>query len=339
MSAPPGPVRRGAPAPSSRSHRRATGRLLAAGLLTAVAAVGVLPDLLFRTDRYSPFVQLVAFRPYLLGGEMLFTAVAVLVTLRRVLAWPFAAGLALVALVGAGLVVPRTITDPLLPGGRSLSVLSFNTYRGEADVGALAELIHSQRPDLVSLPEAGAPYRDRLAPLVKPLGYRLYTSTPPGSPDVSGVTALVAAGLGDVDVRVGDTRFRYLEVTGGGLGALHFVAFHAVAPTPGAVPQWRADLSGLARWCAGPAPAVIAGDFNATLDHSVLRSAIAGCGDAAAQRGKGLAATWPTWAPPWLGTQIDHVLGTDGIAAETFAVHDIPGSDHRAIRTTLRVPG
>jgi endonuclease/exonuclease/phosphatase (EEP) superfamily protein YafD len=39
-----------------------------------------------------------------------------------------------------------------------------------------------------------------------------------------------------------------------------------------------------------------------------------------------------------VGPQIDHVLATDGISAETFTVHDIPGSDHRAVLTRLRLP-
>lgn len=334
MSAPP---RHLSPSPA-RSRRGGRARFTAAGLLTAAAAVGVLPDLLFGLDRYSPFAQLIAFRPLLLGGAAVLTVAAVLVTAWRRRALPFAVGLLVVTLVGSWMVAPRAVADPPPTPGRALTVLSFNTYQGEADVDTLAALIRSQRPDLVSLPEAGVDYRARLAPLVRPLGYRLYTSTPPARPDVAGTTALVADGLGEVETQVGDTTFPYLEVTGGGLGGLHFVAFHAVAPTGGAVPQWRADLGTLSRWCAGADPAVIAGDLNATLDHSVLRAVIAGCGDAAAQRGQGLEATWPSWAPGWLGPQIDHVLSTRGIEAETFAVYDIPGSDHRAVVSRLRIP-
>jgi endonuclease/exonuclease/phosphatase (EEP) superfamily protein YafD len=146
--------------------------------------------------------------------------------------------------------------------------------------------------------------------------------------------------LGEVDVRIGDetSAFPYIEVSGGELDTLRFVAFHAVAPVPGSVPDWNADLALLSRWCAGPTPAVVAGDFNATLDHSALRAGTSGCGDAAAQRGAGLI---PTWGPsPGLrrfGPQIDHVFATDGITAETFDVRDITGSDHRAIMTTLRL--
>jgi endonuclease/exonuclease/phosphatase (EEP) superfamily protein YafD len=84
---------------------------------------------------------------------------------------------------------------------------------------------------------------------------------------------------------------------------------------------------------------VLAGDFNATLDHSAFRAATEGCTDAGAERGQGLVPTWPTRTPGWLGVQIDHVLSTGGIHAESFAVYPLPGSDHRAILARLRVPG
>jgi endonuclease/exonuclease/phosphatase (EEP) superfamily protein YafD len=127
-----------------------------------------------------------------------------------------------------------------------------------------------------------------------------------------------------------------VQVEGGELGALRFVAYHAVAPRRGDVPQWRSDLGRLTRFCAGGTPAIVAGDFNATLDHSALRAVTAGCSDAAAQRGQGLVPTWPTWMPDWLGPQIDHVFATDPITAESFTVREITGSDHRAVLVRLR---
>jgi endonuclease/exonuclease/phosphatase (EEP) superfamily protein YafD len=161
-----------------------------------------------------------------------------------------------------------------------------------------------------------------------------------GVTDVFGVTALVADHIGPVTSSVDmSTPFPTVEVTGGGLGAMRFVAFHAVAPRRGDVRQWRSDLETLARFCTNGRPAIIAGDFNATLDHSVLRAATTGCSDAAAQLGQGLTPTWPTWAPGWFGPQIDHVIATDPIAAERFAVHEVAGSDHRAVIARLRVPG
>ena len=113
-----------------------------------------------------------------------------------------------------------------------------------------------------------------------------------------------------------------------------------VAPVPVLIPQWRVDLARLAQWCAGPTPAIVAGDLNATLDHSALRAGANGCGDAGEQRGGGLVSTWgPSPRTRVLGPQIDHVLMTTGIAAESFEVRSIPGSDHRAIVSRLRLPG
>ena len=160
-----------------------------------------------------------------------------------------------------------------------------------------------------------------------------------GVTDVFGVSALVAAHLGDVAISVDESRpFPVVKIEGGGLGAMRFVAFHAVAPRPTDVSQWSSDLGELTRYCAAGTPTIVAGDFNATGDHSVLRDATAGCSDAAAQRGQGLQATWPASMPDWFGAQIDHVFVTPPIAAEDFAVRDLIGSDHRAVVVRLRVP-
>jgi endonuclease/exonuclease/phosphatase (EEP) superfamily protein YafD len=343
MTAPPDRLSPAAsPAPLPRGHRRRRGvaRYLVAVVFSLVVAVPAVPDLLFGLDRRSPFVQLVSFRPWILGGvaALLVLLLVVLVFERRVL--PFVAGVLAVLLVGVGMLVPRVLPDPVPTGGAPLRVLAFNTFEGDADAAAVAELIEAERPDAVALVEAGDDFADQVAPLVEPLGYSLHSTD--SRKDVQGVTAVVSQRLGDVDVRIGEetSSFPYVEVTGGALGELRFVAYHSVAPVPGSVPDWNSDLALLSRWCAGSTPAVVAGDFNATLDHSALRAGTAGCGDAAAQRGAGLV---PTWGPSprfrILGPQIDHVFATGGITAETFDVHDVAGSDHRAIVTTLRLPG
>lgn len=343
MTTSPGRVHDNPTPPQARPSRRLRHavRFVTAGLFTVVVAVLVLPDLLFGLDGRSPFVQLVSFRPWVLVGEAGVLAVLLGVLWFERRAWPFVAGALAVVLIGGALVLPRVIADPVPTAGTPFTVLSFNTYEGRGDVAQLAALIRDERPDVVSVMESGDRFRSRLAPLVEPMGYRLHTSIPPGRADVAGVTAVVAGALGDVHVRVGDgtSAFPYLELTGGGLGTLHVVAFHSVAPVPGSVPRWRSDMALLAKWCAGPTPAVVAGDFNATLDHSALRAGMAGCADAADQRGAGLVPTWgPTDRTRAVGPQIDHVLATDPIAAETFTVHDIAGSDHRAIVARLRIP-
>jgi len=320
-----------------RPHRRLGSRWLALPFVAAVAVLA-LPDL-FGLDVATPLAQLVSFRPYLLAG--LAALVAVLLVLGRWVRGAVAAacGVAVVLLAAGLMVAPRAVATPVPAGGRTLSVATFNTYGGEADVAEVAALIRDERPDLVSLVEAGARYRAELAPLVEPLGYHLVTAIGEPDGDLGGVTAVVAEHLGDVRARTHvATPFPRVELEGGGLGALRFVAFHSIAPRRGDVPQWRSDVGLVAQWCAGARPAIVAGDFNATFDHSVFRQATAGCGDAAAQRGTGLTPTWPAWLPPWLGLQIDHVLATEPIVAEGFAVREISGSDHRAVIARLRIP-
>jgi endonuclease/exonuclease/phosphatase (EEP) superfamily protein YafD len=341
MSAPPdelpGPTR-----PRVRPWR------LAFSLLTIVGvAAFVLPDLV-GLDRRSPFAQLVSVRPAMLALLAVVAVVVTVVAVVRRRGRTLAVGLLAVALLGGVMVLPRAlpaldVPEPDAPSGRVLTVLSFNTFEGRADVDAVAALVRSSRPDLIALPEAGGRFRDRLAPLVPE--YRFTASRDRGS-DVNGVTAAVRVDpgrpdTGDVTAQVDrSTTFPSVELTGGPLGTLRFVAFHSVAPLPGDVPGWRTDLATLDRWCANRqiGPAIVAGDFNATLDHSVFRDAVSGCSDAAERTGESLIGTWPTRLPRALGIQIDHVLVTGGITAETLAVRDIPGSDHRAVVTRLRLP-
>jgi endonuclease/exonuclease/phosphatase (EEP) superfamily protein YafD len=314
-------------------------RLVLALLVVAAAAVGVLPDLL-GLDHRSPFAQLVSFRPAMLAGLIVLAVAASVAAVVRRQGWTLAGGLLAIVAVGGAMVLPRALATAAEPqsDARTLTVLAFNTYEGDGDVDALAALIRSTRPDLIAIPEAAARYRDRLAPLVPE--YRFAPSNERGR-DVQAVTAATRNDLGEVAVQVDrSTPFPSVEVSGAGLGDVRFVAFHSVAPTPGDVPQWRSDLATLDRWCADrqSGPVIIAGDFNATLDHSVFRSAITGCADAAEQAGEGLTGTWTTHWPEWLGPQIDHVLVTGGITAETLSVHEVPGSDHRAVLTRLRLP-
>jgi endonuclease/exonuclease/phosphatase (EEP) superfamily protein YafD len=324
-----------------RPRRGLGGRVVGAVLLALAASVFTVPDLWFGLDRWSPFTQIVAFRAILLVVVAVVALALVLVTLGMRRAWPFPLAMLAVVAVTAATMVPRLSADPVPTLGTPVKVLSFNVYTGDADVRELADLIHRERPDLVALPEAGERYRQRLAPLIEDLGYRTEASVDRRSQDVNGVVAAVSPRFGDVTFDVGritpDSPFPYLQVSGAEMGDLTFVAFHSVAPTAGSVAQWRQDLEGVGRWCSAASPAIVAGDFNATLDHSVLRAATADCGDAASQRGAALTATWPAALPRWLGTEIDHVFANRGATAESFEVLDLPGSDHRAILTTVRL--
>jgi len=89
---------------------------------------------------------------------------------------------------------------------------------------------------------------------------------------------------------------------------------------------------------AGPIPRVLLGDFNATLDHREFRRVLdRGYYDAADATGDGLRATWPTdRSRPML--TIDHVLLPESIRTRKVNVHDVRGSDHRAVIAEILLP-
>jgi endonuclease/exonuclease/phosphatase family metal-dependent hydrolase len=85
---------------------------------------------------------------------------------------------------------------------------------------------------------------------------------------------------------------------------------------------------------------ILLGDFNATLDHEALREVLdRGYVDAADAAGQGLAPTWPRGhlLPPTV--TIDHVLVDERVRVRDVGVHELPGSDHRAVTADLVLPG
>ncbi|MCW0212428.1 MAG: endonuclease/exonuclease/phosphatase family protein [Pseudonocardia sp.] len=307
-------------------------RFGAAALLGAAAAAVVLPDRL-RVDHRFPFVDVVAFRPHTVAGA---TALAGLLSAFRP-ARPAAAALGLVAGTGAAALVPRIRTRPAAPGPAALTILSANVLGGRADTGELAALIARERPDLVALPEAGVDFRDKLMPLLEGLGYRSWVSTGPGVRDIHGVALLASERAGGLRVRSGpEMRAPHLEATGGILGARTFYAVHTAAPmNPRRAARWAGDLAHVARWTRQPVPPIVAGDFNATLDHSHMRAALGGCRSAVLGTGKGLVGTFHSAVPAWVGIQIDHVLVPEATGTTRFEVLDLSGTDHRALLVEL----
>jgi len=110
---------------------------------------------------------------------------------------------------------------------------------------------------------------------------------------------------------------------------------HPRAPEPvGSERSWRRDLLALRALCR--AGWILAGDFNATIDHSPMRALLdAGCSDAAASTGQGLKATWSAGPLALVRVPIDHVLSSGRWRATRSGVLRIQGSDHRAVWAEL----
>jgi endonuclease/exonuclease/phosphatase (EEP) superfamily protein YafD len=105
------------------------------------------------------------------------------------------------------------------------------------------------------------------------------------------------------------------------------------------MPAWRGDLRALPPATPGGPLRILAGDFNATLDHAELRRLLdTGYQDAAAEVGAGLKGTWPHGRRLLPPVAIDHVLADARCGVRSFSVHTIAGTDHRAVLAELVLP-
>lgn len=122
---------------------------------------------------------------------------------------------------------------------------------------------------------------------------------------------------------------------------------HVMSPVAGdenTVADWsagmaaaKAQLDNFAR-SAGAGAVIIGGDYNSTPDMRQFRDLLTnGYRDAVEETGAGFAPTFPsgTRIPPLI--TIDHVL-TRNAAATSVRVVYVPGSDHRALLATIRIP-
>jgi endonuclease/exonuclease/phosphatase (EEP) superfamily protein YafD len=278
-----------------------------------------------------------AWRPH--AAASLLAGAALLATRARTR--PLAAGLAAAGTVAGASVVHRASRrSAAAPGQADVTVLTANVWHGSADTAALAALVADERPDFVVMPEAGADFRDKLMPLLAGLGYRAWVASGGGRPNGYDVVLLVGERAGDVRVHRGrGMRLPHLEVTGGILGARTLYGVHPTAPMSGrGTAWWHDELALIGRWCAAPVAPLVAGDFNATLDHPALRAALGRCRSAADGTGRGLVGTFPAGVPRWLGIQIDHVLVPADADTTRFEVLDLPGTDHRAVLARVRLP-
>lgn len=310
-------------------------RVVLSVLFLVIVAVPVYPEL-FGLDELTPLTQLAAFRPQIL---VVVLVLALLMLVRR--GWRIAAALiGVLGLVGVALTVPRQLSGarPAPEGARELTVMVANVLGGGASAADVAELIRERKPDLVSLPEAQVDVREEIRAQLQDQQYKGFT-TQPSRAVPSATSVLVSAALGDVTIAAEPgTTFGTVVVTGGNLGAIRLIAYHGYPPLPDAVTTWKKDLQKVRHWCAQDPPLVIAGDFNATVDHADFRHALGGyCRSVGPSVGRGLLGTWPADQPAVLRTQIDHVVVSRQLQPRRFTTYPIRGTDHRAVVATVAV--
>jgi endonuclease/exonuclease/phosphatase (EEP) superfamily protein YafD len=124
-----------------------------------------------------------------------------------------------------------------------------------------------------------------------------------------------------------------------GAPPVEVAAVHPPPPIRRTMRFWRDDLRAMPPATPEGSLRILAGDFNATLDHAELRRLLdTGYADAADEVGAGLKGTWPRgrrFPPP---VAIDHVLADTRIGVRRFEVHAITGTDHRAVLADLVLP-
>lgn len=327
-------------------------------VLFAIAAAVLTWPQFFRVERMYPVAQIVSMRGVLVLAFAAILLLALLLALARPLRG-FAASLAIVSLLAGGanaaiLVVRGTGTDSLPePTETSVRVMTWNTAGSATDPDLIARTAVAMDADIVALPETTQENGEAVAIAMRELDHRMWVHNAryPGW-DARSTTILISPELGDYSVIESSedgssntsTVPSAVAMPVNGDGPI-VVAVHVVAPRQEYMDDWRDDLQWVADQCADD-NVIMAGDFNATIDHMAGYGTGGGtlgrCTDAAAATGNGAVGTWSSAVPSLLGTPIDHVMTSSGWRATGSVVItslDDSGSDHRPLVVQLEPTG
>ena len=282
----------------------------------------------------STVVAILAFTPY--AAIVAFLSAGVAVALRN---WAAAAVAALATALLCAAVLPRAIGSETTQadGHPTLIVLSANIHHGTADPEALVRLVERLHPQLLSIQELTPEFATALR--ADGIGRLLPYVIVAVRPDWGGRGVYSASPLRPLQaVSPTTTELPRLAIELPGGRSIRLVDVHPHTPVSGPEARWRKALERLPSAGSG-APWLLAGDFNATLDHAALRALIdRGYRDAGEATGKGLEATWPADRPSPPLITIDHVLADRRLGIAGYGVSDLPGSDHRAIYAEIVLP-
>lgn len=315
--------------------------------MTIVVWVLVTPFALWAVIRLSGLergwlmVTGIAFTPYVAAGSVVPLAIA-LATGR----WWAALVAAATAVALAACVVPRMVGRPERGNGVTLRVLTANVFLGGADPDALVGLVAQHRPDALAVQEYTPALARKLsaAGLDDLLPYRVVDAQPGGH----GSALYSRYPLSAAESRVGVAGYRSTAATLEVPGGPPVLVESAHPPAPYAAHQigyWVTGQASLDRATPDGPLRLLAGDFNATLDHAALRALIrSGYRDAASVVGRGGTPTWHGYWPGLPrsrvpGVTLDHVLADRRIGVRAVVVCSLPGSDHRPLFAELILPG
>jgi endonuclease/exonuclease/phosphatase family metal-dependent hydrolase len=305
--------------------------VVAGGLAAWAAARVVAIDRVPRAE--TPAVPLLSFTPQVAAAAP-WAALGLRLAGRR-----GPATTAAVAGAALGVVVRTRRMRRPQPGacGPMLRVLTANIYFGRADPDVLVARVRKTEADVLFLQELTADAITRLkqAGLDEIMPHTQIELR--GGSRGSGIYSRFPLGEGPVVTPVHMAQPTALLKLPNG-NAVELICVHPVTPQlrRGGAGKWRQELGVLPP--PGDLPRVLAGDFNATLDHAVFRDVLGlGYADAGLRAGQALT---PTWGPPGQGAALtlDHVLVNRQSAVLDYSVYELPGSDHQAVYAEIQLP-
>lgn len=228
-----------------------------------------------------------------------------------------------------------------------LTVFTWNMLRDGPDSGLVADFALKHGVDVLSLSETSPAAAHEIRRLMEDSGrsMQVFMNTFDESSESHSTVLLVSSALGDyaVDASVGSTLSVPSVVAKpvDGVGPT-LIAAHIAPSRPSMMRSWLDGLSWLAERCR-KSNVIVAGDFNATVDHfSGLREShadIGACRDGAMALGSAGLGTWPSQIPPFMGSPVDHIVAAEQWEFVEFRIVlelDGSGSDHRALLARLR---
>jgi endonuclease/exonuclease/phosphatase (EEP) superfamily protein YafD len=286
-------------------------------------------------DAGYPLVPLISYTPYVLPVAVIADGGSA--SLRQ---WAPLLVAAVAAIALTAVIAPRSFGEKSLDSGRSLRVMTANTFHGDGDAEQLLRLVRERRVEILTVQEL----TPRLARRLAELGIREHLPhavlVPEEGVTGTGIYSRYPARPAGVE------RHRFLQaralIAGPGDWELDVASVHPVPPTtPGAVGPWRRGLEALPEPGEGPGTKLLLGDFNATLDQSEFRDLLDdGYADAGDRVGEGLTPTWPALDKPFwlLPVTIDHLVVERALGVRDYAVLDVEGTDHRVLYGELILP-
>ncbi|QIG40301.1 endonuclease/exonuclease/phosphatase family protein [Microbacterium sp. 4R-513] len=334
--------------------------IILAVLSALIAAVLTWPSF-FRVDQLFPVAQAVAFRTILLVvvGAVAFVALLLaLIRPMRLFALSIAV-IAILAVIANGVIVTsRGLGTDSLPEktAGAVRVMTWNTAGSATSPESVAQIAVAMDADIVTLPETTIETGEAVAVAMRDLGHRMWAYHAEFGEDgwdARSTTLLISPALGDYAVIESSVEGTTNTSTVPSAVAMPVdgdgpivVAAHAVAPRRAYMGRWRDDLKWLADQCGQDENVILAGDFNATIDHmgrlGIDGGTLGHCHDVASETGNGAVGTWPTSLPGLLSAPIDHVMASeDWVPTGSIVLRSLDGSgsDHRPLIVQLEPAG